>query len=93
MIVDGLTWVRGRVPTPRGSIHAEWEVDNGMSVTLKVRPPAGTSGIISIPLAARGCHITGDAHQEYCGGEGVRVVVDGKWASINVFLAHSIPKL
>lgn len=93
VVMDGLTCARGRVPTPRGTIHAEWGVGHGMSVTLKVRAPVGTRGVVSIPLAARGCHITGDAHREYCGGKGVRVVVDGKWASIDVFLAQSIPGL
>lgn len=85
VIVDGLTWARGRVPTPRGNIQAEWVVD-GMSVVLEVRAPAGTKGVVSIPLVARECRITGDGHQEYCGGEGVRVVV-GKSASIDVSLA------
>jgi hypothetical protein len=84
VIVGGLAWARGRVPTPRGSIQAEWVVDV-MSVSLTVRAPAGTRGVVSIPLGARGCRITGDGHQDYCGGEGVRVVV-GEWASIDVSL-------
>lgn len=92
VVLDGLTWARGRVPTPRGSIQAEWEVHDGVSVVLRVRAPEGTKGVVGLSLPAAGCRVTGDARQDYCGSEGVRVVVDGKWASIDVSLAKPISR-
>jgi hypothetical protein len=41
----GLSWVEGRVPTPRGSINAGWAVENVTEIRLHVCAPTGTTGI------------------------------------------------
>ncbi len=45
-----LTNVSGDVPTPRGNIHASFDVSKG---TASVRAPEGTTGRIGIPTAER----------------------------------------
>src|SRR5690606_25992021 len=45
----GLTWARGRVPTPRGEISVAWESD-GRSFRLEADVPTGTEAVLSIPI-------------------------------------------
>ncbi|KAL4816838.1 Six-hairpin glycosidase-like protein [Aspergillus spinulosporus] len=77
----GLSWVEGRVPTPRGSIKASWAVENGTEVRLHVCAPAGTRGIFGIPLSATKCLVNNRVQPENCGESGVRVDVRGGMCS------------
>ncbi|KAG8630089.1 hypothetical protein KVT40_001708 [Elsinoe batatas] len=43
----GLTWAKGKVPTPRGSIQAQWKL-NGKKLTVEVQAPRGTKGRIMV---------------------------------------------
>lgn len=45
-----LTWVSGSVPTPEGTIRAEFDVSKGLA---SVQAPAGTTGRIGVPKAER----------------------------------------
>ncbi|KAL4737437.1 Six-hairpin glycosidase-like protein [Aspergillus similis] len=86
----GLSWVEGRVPTPRGIIKAGWAVENGTEVRLHVCAPAETRGIFVIPLSATKCLINNRVQLENCGESGVQVNVrGGKCSHITVFLADS----
>ncbi len=44
----GLTWARGRVPTPKGEIEVAWEAKDKV-FRLEVALPAGTEGVIELP--------------------------------------------
>lgn len=55
-VVDGgdLTWAKGVVPTPSGSLGVSWKKqdgDGGVVFTLKVNAPGDTDGTICIPTA------------------------------------------
>ncbi|KAL4771981.1 Six-hairpin glycosidase-like protein [Aspergillus nidulans var. acristatus] len=86
----GLSWVEGRVPTPRGSIRAGWAVENGTEIRLYVCAPAGTRGIFNIPMSATKCLVNRRVQSENCGESGVYVDVQGgKCSHIAVSLADS----
>ena len=42
-------WARGRVPTPRGPLDADWSHPAPGSFSLALTAPAGTSGTVAVP--------------------------------------------
>ncbi|NQD89520.1 hypothetical protein HP499_17185 [Paenarthrobacter sp. CM16] len=51
--IGTLTWARGQVPTPMGSIEVSWRRD-GSTLSLDVVTPEETSGTITVPTAPGG---------------------------------------
>ncbi|KAL4795807.1 Six-hairpin glycosidase-like protein [Aspergillus venezuelensis] len=91
----GLSWAKGRVPSPRGGIKASWEIeDDGKTVSLEVCAPKGTKGTFSIPLSTTGCSLNGKDVGAGCGESGVRLDVQGgNCSTITVSLANVITGL
>ncbi|RAL10672.1 Six-hairpin glycosidase [Aspergillus homomorphus CBS 101889] len=56
-----VSWARGRVPTPRGSIQASWRLSgsNKKSLQLQVCGPKQTKGVISLPFAVKSYTVDG----------------------------------
>ncbi len=57
----GLTWARGVIPTPHGGISVSWNNTNGMVLT--VDSPAGTTGIVAIPVGSTSDSLDIDGNQ------------------------------
>ncbi|KAL4954392.1 Six-hairpin glycosidase-like protein [Aspergillus filifer] len=91
----GLSWAKGRVPTPRGAIKAAWEIENeGRTVSLEICAPKGTKWTFSIPLAATACHLNGKGVARGCGESGVQVDIQGgNCSTISVSLVNAITGL
>ena len=49
----GLTWARGRVPTPHGEISVDWRLNDG-AFDLRVTLPPGVEAEIRLPGETRG---------------------------------------
>jgi alpha-L-rhamnosidase len=48
-----LTWAKGQVPTPHGSISVSWSQDARTGTfTMDVHAPSGTSGTVAVPVPA-----------------------------------------
>ena len=45
----GVAWARGRVPTPRGPLDADWSHPSPGTFTLTFTAPAGTTGTVAVP--------------------------------------------
>lgn len=46
----GVTWARGRVPTPRGAVECRWSVDEGGTFTLHASLPPQVEGQVLLPF-------------------------------------------
>ncbi|KAL4887255.1 Six-hairpin glycosidase-like protein [Aspergillus karnatakaensis] len=74
----GLSWVKGRVPTPHGGIEASWSIGrNSTEVELEVCGPEGTRGAVRLSLAASKCWLNGEVVREGCGEEGLQLKISG----------------
>ncbi|KAL4965459.1 putative alpha-L-rhamnosidase C [Aspergillus stella-maris] len=91
----GLSWAKGRVPGPRGTISASWGIkDEGKMVSLEVCAPRGTKGTFSIPLSAAGCSLNGEVVDSGCGESGVHLDIQGgNCSTITVSLINAITGL
>lgn len=51
-VIDGggLDWARGQVGTPYGPFQVSWEKKNGGTFQMQVDAPAGTSGVVCVPV-------------------------------------------
>lgn len=47
---SGLSWARGKIPTPRGPVEVSWNADGGFKLAVKL--PAGSAARISLPAPA-----------------------------------------
>ncbi|KAM3083989.1 hypothetical protein ACMFMG_001905 [Clarireedia jacksonii] len=45
-----VNWARGVVPTPKGDITVSWSFGKAGSFALSIETPAGTSGVVSVPI-------------------------------------------
>ena len=54
----GLKFARGKVPTSRGPIEVNWEIDNSFKLALSL--PAGITARLELPATGDGDEITGD---------------------------------
>jgi hypothetical protein len=54
-------WARGELPTPHGGLYVAWQRGDG-AFTLTVRAPQGTSGTVSVPVAADSDVVRLDGH-------------------------------
>ena len=52
-----LTWAKGSVPTPYGSIEVRWEKE-GNGLELKISVPPGTSGTVGLPASSGTASLT-----------------------------------
>jgi alpha-L-rhamnosidase len=52
-----LTWAKGSVPTPYGSIEVRWEKE-GNGLELKIFVPPGTSGTVGLPASSGTASLT-----------------------------------
>jgi alpha-L-rhamnosidase len=48
----GVTWARGRVPTPRGAVGCDWSL-NDDAFRLRLTLPAGTTAQVRLPVGGR----------------------------------------
>ncbi len=80
-----LVWAQGAVPTPHGSLSANWRSENG-SFTLGLNAPSGTSGRVGVPTFGTQVRVTVDGqvawdagHSEAYGAhsDGTFVYLDG----------------
>ncbi|KAJ5775338.1 uncharacterized protein N7511_000349 [Penicillium nucicola] len=56
----GVSWAKGRVPTPHGSIEASWKVrKDTRRVDLRVCSPHGTKGTVVLPFAVESAQVNG----------------------------------
>lgn len=80
----GVSWARGRVPTPYGAIQGNWTVDQKRRhLDLNVCAPKGTKGTVSLPLKAESYTANGEERsvegvglkEEVSGGECTKISV------------------
>ena len=72
----GVSWAKGRVPTPHGVIRGSWSVDKERNqLDMKVCAPGGTKGTVSLPLKVQS--YTLDGEKRGASLEGFKEVVDG----------------
>lgn len=75
-----VAWAAGRLPTPYGPLTVEWE-NTGRAFTLTVHVPAGTGGLVVLPIGGRtrvvggGRRVLWERHR--AARPGVRVQGDG----------------
>ncbi|KAJ5725279.1 Six-hairpin glycosidase [Penicillium malachiteum] len=55
-----VTWARGRVSTPQGTITASWNLTQN-DIVLRVCAPHGTSGLVSLPFVVDSYRLNGKA--------------------------------
>ena len=74
MIVDGITWARGMVPTPNGAIGVDWTTEaDSANFEMEFEVPKGTQVTVSVPVSGVSAFVfVGDT-----------VVWGGKIASMN----------
>lgn len=48
----GVTWAKGRVPTPTGGIDVSWAIVGGKKLSMAITAPGGTSGKVCVPIVA-----------------------------------------
>ena len=66
-----LTWARGSVPTPHGSIHVNWhQSDQGFAIEVQL--PPGVAGTVELPVRA-------DIFKKVQSGDFKASVVNGQW--------------
>ncbi|KAJ5851658.1 uncharacterized protein N7529_011043 [Penicillium soppii] len=90
VLTSGVSWAKGRVPTPHGSIQASWKMNNQTDeIYIKVCYPQGTSGTIRLPFAVKSCKI--DDKKQSVGSSHVELQVrGGKCSNIILSLAKSL---
>ena len=72
----GVSWAKGRVPTPHGVIRGSWSVDKERNqLDMKVCSPGGTKGTVSLPLKVQSYAVDGE--QRGASSEGFKEVVEG----------------
>lgn len=63
VLTPGVTWVKGRVPTPHGTIVASWKVNSDANeIAMEVCAPQGTDGTIRLPFAVKSYKVDGIQH-------------------------------
>lgn len=80
----GVSWAKGRVPTPYGAIRGNWTIDRARkNLDLNVCAPKGTKGTVSLPLRVESYAINGKErsiegiglNEEVSGGDCAKISV------------------
>jgi hypothetical protein len=88
VLTSGVSWAKGRVPTPHGSIQASWRLnDQTNEIQMKVCSPHDTNGTVKLPFAVISCKV--NDKKENAGSTHVELKLkSGKCSSIVLSLAH-----
>ncbi|XHF99460.1 hypothetical protein AWENTII_002962 [Aspergillus wentii] len=71
----GLSWAKGRVPTPQGVIRGSWKFASKKNIAIDICAPEGTRGVVALPLAVES--YTLNDKQGNVTSDGLKVNVDG----------------
>lgn len=92
-----VTWARGQLPTPHGPLDVSWAVGHERhTFTLTVDAPRGTSGEISVPIAAAGgtsglqgdVQVRLDGHLVWNGRRGHGATLSGSYVTLRGSSGH-----
>jgi hypothetical protein len=89
VLTSGVSWAKGRVPTPHGSVQASWKlISQTNEIHMEVCSPQDTSGTIRLPFAVNSCKV--DDRKQNVGSTHVELKVkSGKCSSIVFSLAKT----
>ncbi|KAJ5343066.1 hypothetical protein MYU51_016253 [Penicillium brevicompactum] len=63
VLTPGVSWAKGRVPTPHGTITASWKVNSDANeIDIEACAPRGTHGTIRLPFAVKSYKVNGTKH-------------------------------
>ena len=90
VLTPDVSWVKGKVPTPRGSIGASWKVNSQKKeIEMNVCSPLGSSGTIKLPFAVSSYKLNGKQHAVDSNEFKLKVEA-GKCSSVTVVLAKAL---
>jgi hypothetical protein len=91
VLTPGLSWAKGRVSTPHGSIEASWKLSTGAKeLDLRVCSPRGTKGTVSLPFAVKSVKVNGEKKGVYSTGGFELDFASGKCSEIAVTLVKAL---
>jgi hypothetical protein len=91
VLTPGLSWAKGRVSTPHGSIEASWKLSTGAKeLDLRVCSPRGTKGTVSLPFAVKSVKVNGEKKGVYSTGGFELDFASGKCSEIVVTLVKAL---
>ena len=78
-----VVWAKGMVPTPYGPITVAWSRNAGQGLFwLSVDAPAGTKGMLGVPVGNASLAVYVDSQLAYDGGGAMRGQVAGSYAAV-----------
>ncbi|CAG8215828.1 unnamed protein product [Penicillium salamii] len=90
VLTPDVSWAKGKVPTPHGSIDASWELNRQKNeIGMEVCSPLGTNGTIRLPFAVSSYKLDGTQHA--VGSDRFELKVKaGKCSSVTVSFAKTL---
>jgi len=76
-----LTWVEGKMPTPRGDLSVRWKEENNFTLTLTL--PAGMTAKVELPALD-------GLSQVWVGGAPVKAHREGQWWTLEEDLSGTV---
>ncbi|CAG8409365.1 unnamed protein product [Penicillium salamii] len=90
VLTPDVSWAKGKVPTPHGSIDASWKLNRQKNeIQMKVCSPSGTNGTIKLPFAMSSYKLDGKQHAVDSDKFELKVKA-GKCSSVTVRFAKTL---